>query len=80
MDTALLPYTDEHRAFRETVRRFVADEVVPHHRDWENAGRVPHALWRKAGSLGLLCPAVPEIYGGGGVDFIYSTIVTEELC
>jgi alkylation response protein AidB-like acyl-CoA dehydrogenase len=80
MQSAILPYTAEHHAFRATVHRFVESEVAPYHREWENAGRVPHALWRKAGSLGLLCPAVPEIYGGGGVDFLYSTIVTEELC
>jgi len=75
-----LPYTDEHRAFRETVRRFVEREVVPHHREWENQGRVPRELWRKAGELGFLCPALPAEYGGGGGDFLLSTIVTEELC
>jgi acyl-CoA dehydrogenase len=75
-----LPYTDEHHAFRETVRRFVEREVVPHHREWEAQGRVPPALWRRAGGLGLLCPAIPAEYGGGGGDFLLSTIVTEELC
>lgn len=75
-----LPYTDEHRAFRETVRRFVEREVVPHHREWERQGQVPRALWRTAGKLGFLCPAIPAEYGGGGGDFLMSTIVTEELC
>jgi acyl-CoA dehydrogenase len=75
-----LPYTDEHHAFRETVRRFVEREVVPHHREWEKQGRVPRALWREAGKLGFLCPAIPDEYGGGGGDFLLSTIVTEELC
>jgi len=78
--TFALPYTDEHHAFRETVRRFVEREVVPHHREWENQGRVPRELWRKAGELGFLCPALPAEYGGGGGDFLLSTIVTEELC
>jgi acyl-CoA dehydrogenase len=75
-----LPYTDEHHAFRETVRRFVEREVAPHHRDWEKQGQVPRELWRKAGALGFLCPALPAEYGGGGGDFLLSTIVTEELC
>jgi acyl-CoA dehydrogenase len=75
-----LPYTDEHRAFRETVRRFVEREVVPHHREWEKNGRVPREVWRKAGALGFLCPAIPAEYGGGGGDFLLSAIVTEELC
>jgi acyl-CoA dehydrogenase len=75
-----LPYTDEHHAFRETVRRFVEREVAPHHRDWEKQGQVPRELWRKAGGLGFLCPALPAEFGGGGGDFLLSTIVTEELC
>jgi len=79
VDPALLPYTPEHRAFREAVRRFVASEVVPHHRQWEEDGMVPRELWRRAGSLGFLCPTVAEAYGGAGADFLYSTIVTEEL-
>ena len=78
--TFALPYTDEHHAFRETVHRFVEREVVPHHREWENQGQVPRELWRKAGELGFLCPALPAEYGGGGGDFLLSTIVTEELC
>jgi acyl-CoA dehydrogenase len=78
--TFALPYTDEHHAFRATVRRFVEREVVPHHREWERQGRVPRELWRKAGELGFLCPALPADYGGGGGDFLLSTIVTEELC
>ncbi len=69
----------EHRAFRDTVRRFVADEIVPHHAQWEIDGQVPRALWRRAGELGLLCLTVPEAYGGAGVDFSYSAIVVEEM-
>ncbi len=69
----------EHRAFRETVRRFVAEEITPHHAQWERDGQVPRALWRRAGELGLLCLTLPEAYGGAGVDFGYSAIVVEEM-
>ena len=72
-------YTPEHLAFRETVRRFIDKEIVPHHGQWEEAGQVPHELWRKAGALGLLLPSASEQYGGGGGDFLFSAIVTEEL-
>jgi alkylation response protein AidB-like acyl-CoA dehydrogenase len=73
-------FTDEHEAFRETMRRFVADEVVPHHAQWERDGQVPPELWKKAGALGILCTDVPAEYGGGGIrDFRYNVIVTEEL-
>jgi acyl-CoA dehydrogenase len=69
----------EHREFRSTVRRFVAQEITPHHGQWERDGQVPKALWRRAGELGLLCLTVPEQYGGAGVDFSYSAIVVEEM-
>lgn len=69
----------EHRAFRDTVRRFVADEVAPHHAAWERDGQVPRALWRRAGELGLLCLTIPEAYGGAGVDFGFSAIIVEEM-
>jgi acyl-CoA dehydrogenase len=71
--------TPEHRAFRDTVRRFVATEIVPHHAAWERDGQVPRALWRRAGELGLLCLTMPEAYGGAGVDFLFPAIAIEEL-
>ena len=71
--------TPEHNEFRATVRRFVEEEVTPHHAQWERDGQVPRELWRRAGELGLLCLTVPEEYGGAGVDFSYSAIVVEEL-
>jgi acyl-CoA dehydrogenase len=69
----------EHEAFRDTVRRFIAEEITPHHDAWERAGQVPRELWRRAGELGLLCLTVPEAYGGAGADFGYAAIVTEEM-
>jgi acyl-CoA dehydrogenase len=72
-------YSSEHEAFRDTVKRFIADEIAPYHQQWEKDGVVPRALWRKAGKIGLLCPNLPEEYGGGGVDFLFSVIVADEL-
>ncbi len=69
----------EHREFRDTVRRFIAEEITPHHAQWEHDGQVPRALWRRAGELGLLCLTMPEEYGGAGADFSYSAIVTAEM-
>jgi acyl-CoA dehydrogenase len=39
---------------------------------------VPKSIWPKAGELGMLCPTVPEEYGGLGLDFGYNAIVDEE--
>ncbi|MEK7456238.1 MAG: acyl-CoA dehydrogenase family protein [Pseudomonadota bacterium] len=64
--------------FRQSVRRFLAAEAEPHLDRWEAQGNVDRAFWQKAGAAGLLCPTVPEIYGGPGLDFSYNAIVTEE--
>ena len=72
-------FTPDHEAFRDTVRRFITDHVVPFHADWEKAGQVPRALWHKAAEIGLLCCNVPEQYGGMGGDFLHSTILIEEM-
>lgn len=79
LDTARRTGQDESQAlFRDSVRRFLAAEGVPHLDRWEEAGIVDRDFWTKAGSAGLLCPTVPEEYGGPGLDFGYNAIVTEE--
>lgn len=77
--TAASPYTAEHEAFRDQVRRFVAREIAPRHGEWERAGVVPREAWEKAGAAGLLCCETPEEYGGPGGDFGFSAVVVEEL-
>jgi len=73
-------YTEDHEAFRETVKAFLAKEVLPHHDRWEQAGIVDRAAWLAAGKQGLLGLAVPEEYGGGGnADFRYSAVLAEEF-
>ena len=64
--------------FRDSVRRFMATEVEPHHGGWEEQGYVDRAVWLKAGAAGYLCPTMPEEYGGSGVDILYSAILIEE--
>ncbi len=75
----ILPYTEEHRILRESVRKFCQRELAPHVDQWEADGIVPRSAWRKMGEQGFLCMDVPEQYGGLGADFLYSVIVTEEL-
>ncbi len=71
-------YNEDHDAFRETVRRFMKEEVAPNADKWDEDKIVPKELWPKAGELGMLCPTVPEEYGGLGLDFGYNSIVNEE--
>src|SRR3546814_16017851 len=68
-------YTDDHEAFRATVRQFLEKEVAPHQAQWAEDGIVPKSIWPKAGELGMLCPTVPEAYGGLGLDFGSNAIV-----
>lgn len=73
-------YTSEHHQFRELVRDFVQQTVVPAHEHWEQAGCWDRSLFTEAGKLGLLGFSVPEDFGGPGVDdFRYNAIVVEEL-
>ena len=72
-------YSEDHEAFRATVRQFVAKELEPNANKWDEDGLIPHDVWPKAGELGLLCPTVPEEYGGLGLDFAYNAIINEEI-
>lgn len=71
-------FNTEHEAFRETVRKFYAKEVVPNIEKYEQQQHVDRELWNKAGAMGLLCATMPEAYGGSGVDRLYSMILIEE--
>lgn len=75
----ILPYSEDHKIFRDAVRKFFAKEVTPHVDAWEEAGMVPRDIWKKMGENGFLCMQVPEEYGGLGADFLYSVILMEEL-
>jgi acyl-CoA dehydrogenase len=65
--------------FREQFRKFLEREVVPYYQTFEKEGMVSREVWKKAGDAGFLCPWVPEEYGGSGVDFLYSTVMMEEI-
>jgi acyl-CoA dehydrogenase len=65
--------------FRQAVARFVAEEVTPNFDAWRAAGLTPRSFYSAAGRHGLLCPTVPETYGGAGADFRYNAVVIEEM-
>jgi acyl-CoA dehydrogenase len=71
--------TDETRIFRRSMRQFVEKELSPHRARWEEEGRADLEAWSKAGTMGLLVPAVPEQYGGAGGTFAHEAVVIEEL-
>ncbi|WP_410538452.1 acyl-CoA dehydrogenase family protein [Streptomyces sp. KL2] len=72
-------FNEDHEAFRETIRDFIAAEVVPHYGQWEKQGYVPRELYLKLGELGVFGIEVPEEYGGAGeTSFKYSAVIYEE--
>jgi alkylation response protein AidB-like acyl-CoA dehydrogenase len=73
-------FEPEHEALRASFRAWLDKEVVPNYVEWERAGIVPHEIFTAAGSHGFLGMAVPEQYGGGGVDdFRYNLVIDEEV-
>lgn len=64
--------------FRATVRRVVNEQLVANRADIEEKGKVPRSFWLVAGEAGMLCPGVPEVSGGLGLDFRFNSIILEE--
>ena len=73
-------FTEEHDAFRDMVRAFIAKEITPYHEQWERDGIVSRDAWLAAGRAGLLGIHLDEKYGGGGQsDYRFYVILNEEL-
>lgn len=72
-------YSSEHDMFRNEFRRFLEQAVLPFHQEWEAKGQVPKEVWQEAGRRGLLCPTVPESYGGAAGDFGFCAVGIEEI-
>lgn len=73
-------FNETHAMVRDTTRRFVAQEVLPHIAEWEEAGGFPRELYQKAGALGLLGIGHPEHLGGTGEHDVFMKVaVSEEL-
>lgn len=75
----IIPYQEEHRIFRESFRKFLEKEIIPHVNQWEEDGIVPRWAWKKLGDNGFLSTSVPQEYGGQGADFLYAAILIEEM-
>jgi len=75
----IIQYKEEHKIFRESLRKFIDREVIPYVEEWEETGIVPKSAWKKMGEQGFLGISVPEEYGGLGADFLYSVVLMEEM-
>lgn len=71
-------FSDEHHAYRDSVRRFFKAEIEPAVGRWEREGGFTREIFRKAGAAGLLCPMIPTEYGGAGGDLLHEIVLHEE--
>jgi len=74
-----LELTEEQRLLRETAREFATKEVLPKAAAIDRDHRYPKELVAKMGELGFLGIAVPEQYGGAGMDCVSYVLVLEEI-
>ena len=80
LGTHRFPYfSEEHEMLRSTIRRFIADKVLPHGDQWEEQGFVPREVLREMGSLGLLGMRYAPEHGGAGLDTLANAVLAEEL-
>lgn len=78
-DVATPPFEEEHELLRETIRRFVANELRPHAMEWEDAQWMPNEVFGRCAELGLLGLKYEERYGGQGGGYLHDAVFAEEL-
>jgi citronellyl-CoA dehydrogenase len=73
------PFSEQHEAFRQTVRKFAEKELAPYADEWEKAEIFPNEVFKRAGELGIFGAHYPEEVGGAGGDYWFSVAKSEEL-
>src|SRR5271154_3320481 len=71
--------TDEQKMIRDTARDFAAREIAPKAAELDKAGRWPTEIVKQMGELGFLGMAIPQEYGGAGMDTISYALAMEEI-
>lgn len=71
--------TDEHRALRESIRRFAEAEIAPFANEWEAKGEFPRSLYKRAADVGMLGLGYDESIGGAGGNLGHVIIAAEEM-
>lgn len=72
--------SEEQQIFEAQLQSFFDDAIKPNYEQWESDGMIPREFWNTMGEMGMLCPHVPEEYGGLGLDFSYNMMIGALLC
>jgi alkylation response protein AidB-like acyl-CoA dehydrogenase len=79
-ETAIFPFTDEHKMIRNAARDFAQKEIAPIAAQFDESGEFPYETIKKLGVMGFMGVEVPEAYGGAGLDTLSYALALEEIC
>jgi len=71
--------TDEHRLLRDTLRDFAQQRLAPFAAEWDRNATFPKEALAELAALGTFGIAVPDDYGGAGMDYLALAIALEEI-
>jgi butyryl-CoA dehydrogenase len=75
-----LSLSEQHEMLRDMARDFAQNEVAPGAAERDATATFPTELVRKMAELGLMGIAVPEQWGGAGMDNLAYVLALEEIC
>ena len=71
--------SEDHRAIQDAVRSYVQAEIAPKAAEWDKSHQFPKTQLRGLADLGCYGVAVPEAYGGAGLDYVSLALILEEI-
>lgn len=74
-----LTLSSEQQMVRKSARDFADKEISPYARDWDRGEHMDRDIVKKLAEIGFLGAAIPEKYGGGGMDAVSYCLVIEEV-